>query len=155
MKDWLITKIAGPLGVVVTPILATIIGVVVGLLYEQIWDAIDNVGWLIFLVERIIAAIPPDVVAPLTPQAVGATVAVLAWAALSQWVIASLKAGNRQVQHTLNASPSAPNVTVDGIIVRGGETANSVSRLAYEALYPDDTANRGGNGMPETRRPLP
>ena len=155
MKEWLILKLAGPIGGVFKSILAAIIGVFVGVLYEKVWVAVYEVTWLKITVEKIIAAISPEVVASLTPQAVGTTVAVLAWAALSQWIIATLKSGNRQIQNTLNATPAAANVTVDGIILKHGETATSVSRLAYEALYPDDTVNRGGDGVPETRKPLP
>lgn len=154
-KTWLIGKIAGPLGVIVRPIIAAIIGVIVGLLYEQSWIAIYKVGWLKFMAEQVIAALPPEIVQSLTPSAIGGVVALGAWAWASDWIIAKMKSGNRQIQNTLNASPAAPNVVVDGIIVKGGETAASVSRLAYEALYPDDTANRGKDGMPETRKPLP
>jgi len=155
MKLWLLKQVAGPLGVVVRPIIAAIVGVLVGLLYEQAWIAVYKVGWIKFLVERVIGSLPGDVVQSLTPQAIGAVVALGAWALVSDWLIGQMKAGNRQIQNTLNATPAAANVAVDGIILRHGETATSVSRLAYEALYPADSTNRGGDGMPEIRRPLP
>jgi len=155
MKLWILKQVSGPLGVIVRPIIAAIVGVLVGMLYEQAWIAVYKVGWIRFLVERVIYSLAPDVVQSFTPQAIGAVVALGVWAWVSDWLIGQMKAGAVQIQNTLNATPAATNVVVDGIILRHGETATSVSRLAYEALYPADTANRGGDGMPEIRRTLP
>ena len=155
MKLWLLLQISGPLGIIVRPIIAAVVGVIIGLIYEQVWIGVYKVGWLKFFAERVVAALPADVVQNLTPQAIGAVAAVGAWAGISSWLISQMKAGGRQVQNTLNATPAAQNVKVDGIILKHGETAASISRLAYEALYPADTEDRGGDGMPEIRRPLP
>ena len=155
MKLWLLKQISGPLGVIVRPIIAAVVGVIIALLYEQVWHGLYKVCWLRFFVEKIIASLSPEVVQSLTPQAIGAVVALGAWAWVSDWLISQMKAGNRQVQNTLNATPAAMNVSVDGIILKHGETATSISRLAYEALYPEDTLNRGKDGMPEIRKPLP
>jgi hypothetical protein len=155
VKVWLLLQIAGPLGAIIRPVIAAILGVIIGLLYEQVWLGIYKVGWLKFFAERVIAALPSDVVHSLTPSAIGAVAAVGAWAGISSWLINQMKAGGRQVQNTLNATPAAANVEVDGIILKHGETATSISRLAYEALYPEDTYNRGKDGMPEIRKPLP
>tara|TARA_R110000868_G_scaffold11688_2_gene57019 strand:+ start:1311 stop:1778 length:468 start_codon:yes stop_codon:yes gene_type:complete len=155
VKNWIMLQIAGPLGAIIRPIIAAILGVIIGLFYEQVWIGIYKVAWLRFFAERVIASLPSDVVHSLTPSAIGAVAAVGAWAGISSWIINQMKSGNRQIQHTLNATPAAANVSVDGIILKHGETAASISRLAYEALYPEDTLNRGGNGMPEIRKPLP
>lgn len=151
MKVWLLLQIAGPLGAIIRPIIAATFGVIIAIFYEQIWLGIYKVGWLRFFVERVIAALPPDVVHSLTPPAIGAVVAIGAWAWISNWMINKMKSGNRQIQNALNATPAAANVEVDGIILRNGETAKSVSRLAYDALYPTDENKVG----PEIRRPLP
>ena len=155
MKNWLISKIAGPLGMIVRPILAAIIGVIVGIAYEQMWIGIYQVGWLKFLCEKVIAQLDPAIIQAMTPQAIGGIAAIGAWAWASDWIISRMRGGNEQVQHALNALPNAPNVKVDGIITKDGETTHSVTRLAYEAMYPHDTDTRGGSGIPETRRPIP
>jgi len=155
MKNWLISKIAGPLGMIVRPILAAIIGVIVGIAYEQMWIGIYQVGWLKFLCEKVIAQLDPAIIQAMTPQAIGGIAAIGAWAWASDWIIIRMRGGNEQVQITLNASPNAPNVKEDGIIVKGGETTAAVTWLAYEAMHPDDIATRGGSGIPETRRPIP
>lgn len=155
MKAWVIKKIAGPLGFVVRPILAAIVGTLVALAYEQAALALEKVAWLQFFIGRVTESLPADVALSLSPGAIGAASALAIWAFASDWIISKLKAGNRQIQNTVNASSAPVSVGVDGIIIKDGETSKAVSRLAYEAMYPDDAANRGGDGMPETRRPLP
>lgn len=160
MKEWIIRQIAGPLGFIVRPIISGIVGTIVALTYEQAWIVAYKVKWLHFFAQKVVENMAASeqgaaALAMLTPGAVGGFVALAVWGFAPDWIIAKMRGGGKQVQNTLNASPAAPNVKVDGIIIKGGETAASVSRLAYEKLYPDDTANRGGDGVPETRKPLP
>jgi len=155
MKEWIITKVAGPLGMVVRPIIASLIGVIIGLLYEQAWIAVYKVAWLKFLVERVIAGIPPDVLASLTPSAIGTATALALWIFASDWVIQKLRGGIKEIQVNYNANPNTGTVRADGIAIKGGETATAISRLAYEAIYPQDTDTRPSLGVPEIRRPLP
>lgn len=153
--DWLLSKIAAPVGVVLRPVLAAIIGTIIGLLYDQAWIAVYKVAWLHFFVDKIIERIDPLTLQALTPQAIGAAASVLAWAWLGDWIIARMRHGNTQVQKAINDSPFPATVKVDGIITKGGETATAISRMAYEAVYPTDTETRPSPGMPEVRRPLP
>ncbi len=155
MKARLISLIAGPLGIVVKPILAAIIGTLVGLLYQQAWIAVYKVAWLASLTKLVIAQIPPETLALLTPQAIGSAVAVVVWVAASDWIIGSLKGGIRQIQTAYNAAPNTGSVQPDGLAIRNGETATAITRLAYEAEFPGDVATRPSPGVPEIRRPLP
>lgn len=153
MKSKIIAWIAGPLGVVVRPVVAAITGTLVAMAYQQAWDAIYQCAWLASFSRAVLVNIPPDTLALLTPQAIGSAVAVALWLAASDWIIASLKGGILQIQTNYNASPGTGSVNPDGLAIRNGETANAISRLAYEAAYPPISANRPG--APEIRRPLP
>jgi hypothetical protein len=155
MKAKLITWIAGPLGVVVKPIISAILGTLIGLLYQQAWIAIYKVAWLAALAKLVIAQIPPETLALLTPQAIGGAVAVMVWLAASDWIIASLKGGIHEIQTAYNSAPNTGSVTPDGLAIRNGETAQAITRMAYESLFPTDTTTRAGGDVPELRRPLP
>lgn len=155
MKAKIISIIAGPLGAVVRPVLAAIIGVIVGMIYQQAWIAIYKVAWLKFFAEKVIESIPAETLALLTPQAIGGTVAVAAWLTASDWIIAKLKGGILQMQTAYNAAPNTGSVMPDGLAIRDGETSKAITRLAYEAEFPTDTSTRPSAGVPEIRRPLP
>ncbi len=154
-KEWSISKVAGPLGFVIKPILAAIVSVFVMLIYQQIDAAINKVLWLDSLFHLVVRNIPTDVLSMLTPQAIGGAAGIAAWMGISAWVIEKLKSGNKQIQATINNSPNPLSVKVDGIIVKNGETSQAISRLAYESLFPDEKANRPTEGEAEVRRPLP
>lgn len=155
MKARLIAIIAGPLGVVVKPILAAIIGTLVGLLYQQVWIALYKVAWLAAFTKLVLAQIPAQTLAALTPEAIGGAVALMVWVSASDWIIMSLKGGIRQIQTAYNAAPKTGSVDPDGLAIRNGETATAITRLAYEAEFPGDVATRPSPGVPEIRRPLP
>jgi hypothetical protein len=155
MKAKLISLIAGPLGIVVRPILAAIVGALVALAYKQAWILLYKVAWLASFTKLVIDGIPAETLAMLTPKAIGGAVAVALWLAASDWIIASLKGGVKQIQTAYNAAPNTGSVKPDGLAIRGGETATAISRLAYEAEFPGDLSTRPSPGVPEIRRPLP
>lgn len=158
MRNWLIGFIGGPLGFPVRGIISAITGTLVGMLYAQAWVEAYKVSWIGSFTKTVVASTDPDVLHMLTPAAIGAVTAAAVWGGISAWIINHLKLGNRSIQQTLNANPAAPDVREDGIITKDGETAKAVqiiSRAAYEAVYLDDTGNRGKDGMPEIRKPLP
>ena len=98
------------------------------------------------------AQIDPSIIQMLTPGAIGSAVALMVWAAASNWIINHLKGGVAQIQTSINKSDFPGVVKVDGLAIQGGETVNAISRMAYEAIYPDDKQTAG---QVETRRPLP
>jgi len=157
MKNWLTVQLGGPLGAIIRPILSAIIGTFVGIVYQQIWVGIYQVTWLRVFCEKVIANLDPHVVQSLTPTAIGLTAGTAAWLYLYDWIVSRLKHGNTVIQQAVNASALPVTVKEDGIITKDGETAQAVSRLAYEAIYPEDTQSRGSapQGMPEVRNPLP
>lgn len=155
MKNWILSKLAGPVGVVVRPVIAALVGVLVGLAYEQAGALLHKAAWLGWLTDRTIASLDPSTLAMLTPGSIGAAVSVAVWALLSDWALAKLRGGNREVQTLINSSTAPISVAVDGIITKGGETSTAISRMAYEAIYPPDFGERPSAGAPEIRRPLP
>ena len=155
MKEWIISKVAGPLGFIIKPILAGIVGTLVMLFYQQADLAINKVFWLDKLFHLVLKSIPSETLSLLTPQSVGSAAGIAAWMFISTWIINHLKAGNKQIQNTINESPNPLSVKVDGLIVANGETSKAISRLAYEAIYPDEKSNRPVDGEPEVRRPIP
>lgn len=155
MKNWLIGFIGGPLGFPVRGIISAIVGTLVGMLYAQAWLWAYQVSWVISFTKSVVASTDPAVLHMLTPAAIGAATAAAVWGGISAWIINHLKLGNKVIQQAVNASALPVTVKEDGIITKDGETALAVSRLAYEAMYPDDTANRGHDGVPEIRKPLP
>lgn len=164
MKKWLIQQIAGPLGFIVRPIISGIVGTIVALIYEQAWIVVYKIPWLHFFAVKVVATMSANeqgaaALAMLTPGAVGGFVALAVWGFVPDWIIAKLRGGNKQLQEKISGSNLPISVEHDGIILKDGQTVNAVgniiSRAEYEAIMPDDTTNRGGDGMPEIRRPLP
>ena len=153
LKRWLLLKLAGPLGFVVRPILAAMVGVVVAAGYEQAWVVIYKVPLLQRFAEATIDRLDPAFVQAMTPGAVGGAVALLLWGFASDWALGNLRAGNKQVQDAANQSLTTGTVRRDGLILTGGETANLIDRMAYESLYPN--APKPKPGEAEIRRPLP
>jgi len=153
LKRWLLLKLAGPLGFAVRPILAAMVGVVVAAGYEQAWVVIYKVPLLQRFAEATIDRLDPAFVQAMTPGAVGGAVALLLWGFASDWALGNLRAGNKQVQDSANQSLTVGTVDRDGIIFANGPTAQLVTRIAYESIYPAaDPIKPGGV---DVRRPLP
>ena len=152
MKNWILLRLAGPLGVVIRPVLAAMIGVVVAAIYDQAWIIIYKVAWLKWLAEGTIARLDPAVVQAMTPAAVGTATALILWGFGMDWVMGNIREGTKQVQGDANKSPVPATIRKDGIILPGGETAQLISRMAYETIYPGEKRPRHG---PDIRRPLP
>lgn len=159
MKLWILKMIGGPVGIVVRPIIAAVIGVLVGLGYQQAEAAIASVVWLSTFLHLVIAALPADILAMLSPKAVGAACAVAIWAATSDWVISALKGGIKQIQTDYNDAPTTGTIKADGLAFKNGQTVQAiggiVDRVAYEKVYPEERNNRPQRGEPEIRRPIP
>lgn len=152
MKNWILLRLAGPLGFVIRPILAAMIGVLVATAYDQAWMALAKVAWARWLVQGTIERLDPAIMQMLTPSAVGAAVALMLWGFGMDWVMGNIREGTKQVQGDANKSPVPETVKVDGVILPGGETSQLISRLAYETIYPGEERPRHG---PDVRRPLP
>jgi hypothetical protein len=129
MKKWIVSKVAGPLGFVVRPVLAGIIGTLVAIGYEQAGVLVAKIGWLEWFVMRVVVDMPPAVVEQLTPKNVGIVVAGALWVAGSDWVILKLKGGVKELQLEYNAAPGTGSVKVDGIALPGGETVRAVGEV--------------------------
>lgn len=152
MKNWILLRLAGPLGFVIRPILAAMIGVLVAAGYDQAWMALAKVAWARWMVQGTIDRLDPAIMQMLTPSAVGAAVALMLWGLGSDWVLGNIRRGVKEVQASANESKVPAMVRKDGIILPGGETAQLISRMAYETIYPGEKRPRHG---PDIRRPLP
>ena len=138
VKEWVISQVAGPLGLVIRPVIASILGILIAFLYEQAWTLIKYVDWLYSFSQRVVDGLPQGVIAMLTPQAIGATAAIILWLLVSDWIIYKLKGGIKQIQTTYNDSVVPGTVIVDGLAVKDGETSTAISRLAAKAVVPVD-----------------
>lgn len=137
----------------VRPVLAAIIGALVGIAYEALQAGIAQIVWLQFIFERTLKNLPPETVHALSPMSIGSMAAVAAWIYISGRVIGMMRDGTEHVQHTINAAAGPVRVKPDGIITKGGETAAAITRLAYDSLYPE--ARLQDPGETDIRRPLP
>jgi hypothetical protein len=129
MKRWLILKLAGPAGVLIKPVLASLVGTVIAVIYQHTWHFVYQFEFLRGFADSFIANIDPSALPFLTPKAIGVAVAACTWSALSDWIITHMKAGGKELQTSLKDSPRADSVKIDGIVLRGGPTVQSVRKL--------------------------
>ncbi len=130
MKLWIANLLTGPIGVIIKPILAAIIGTLVGIGYADAWQWAYHYPWLASFMNQVIASLDPKLVESLTPKAIGFSVAAGVWGFGADWVISRLMSGNKAVQRAVNASDVPVTVAVDGIITKGGETVQAIKAIA-------------------------
>ena len=142
MKLKILQWLTGKFGPLVTPVLSSLIGTAVGLLYDWLGDLVARVPALEFYLSRVWSGLSPEVQTALSPTAVGTVCAVAAYAVIQELLTRFYVKDVKQQQEQINKLLDTP-IEVDGIPLEETRVARKEVNKAAEVAIRN---MRGGKG---------